>query len=88
MVIFDAIERDILSTLFKHGCVGKRNTTILNLCKSLNHYSCKEIKEGIGSLRKQELINLYKTKQGINIRIIPSQLKKVKIIIEEKLIED
>lgn len=77
------LEKDILSTLFKHGCIGKHHTPIINLCRNLNHYSCKEIKQGIKSLRKQKLINLYKTYHGIDVRIIPSSLKIVKEIIEE-----
>ncbi len=78
----DDIEKDILSTLFKHGCIGKHHTPVINLCRNLNNYSCKEIKKGIKSLRKQKLINLYKTYHGIDVRIIPSNVKEVKKIIE------
>lgn len=77
----DDIEKDILSTLFKHGCIGKHHTPVINLCRNLNNYSCKEIKKGIKSLRKQKLINLYKTYHGIDVRIIPSNVKEVKKII-------
>lgn len=80
----DELEKDILSTLFKHGCIGKHHTPIINLCRNLNQYSCKEIKQGIKSLRKQKLINLYKTYHGIDIRIIPSNIKIVKDIIDEE----
>ena len=78
----DDIEKDILSTLFKHGCIGKHHTPVINLCRNLNNYSCKEIKKGIKSLRKQKLINLYKTYHGIDVRIIPSNVKEVKKIIK------
>ena len=39
------LEKDILSTLFKHGCIGKHHTPIINLCRNLNQYSTKEIKK-------------------------------------------
>ena len=78
----DELERDILSTLFKHGCIGKHHTPIINLCKNLNQYSCKEVKKGITSLRKKQFINIYKTYHGIDVRIVPSNLQEIKRIIE------
>lgn len=75
------IEKDILATLFKHGCIGKHHTPIINLCRNLNQYSCKEIKKGIKSLRKQKYINLYKTYHGMDVRIVPSKLQEIKKII-------
>lgn len=76
------LERDILATLFKHGCIGKHHTPIINLCRNLNHYSCKEIKKGIKSLRKKKFINIYKTYHGLDVRIVPSGLQEIKKIIE------
>lgn len=78
------LEKDILSTLFKHGCIGKHHTPVINLCRNLNQYSCKEIKKGIKSLRKQKYINLYKTYHGLDVRIVPSKLQEIKKIIEFK----
>lgn len=78
----DELERDILSTLFKHGCIGKHHTPVINLCKNLNQYSCKEIKKGIKALHKKKYINLYKTYHGIDVRIIPSSLQEIKKIID------
>lgn len=78
----DNLERDILSTLYKHGCIGKHHTPIINLCKNLNQYSCKEIKKGIKSLNKKKFINLYKTYHGIDVRLIPSNLQEIKKIID------
>ena len=78
----DELERDILSTLFKHWCIGKHHTPVINLCKNLNQYSCKEIKKGIKSLHKKKFINLYKTYHGIDVRIIPSSLQEIKKIID------
>ncbi|MBE6494030.1 MAG: hypothetical protein E7Z84_05420 [Methanosphaera stadtmanae] len=75
------IEKDILLTLFKHGCIGKHHTPIINLCRNLNQYPCKEIRKSIKSLRKKKLINLYKTYHGLDIRMIPSQLQVIKEII-------
>ncbi len=78
----DELERDVLATLFKHGCIGKHHTPIINLCRNLNQYSCKEIKKGIKSLRKKKYINIYKTYHGIDVRIVPSSLQEIKKIIE------
>ena len=78
------LEKDILITLFKHGCIGKHHTPIINLCRNLNQYPCKEIRKGVKSLRKKKLINLYKTYHGLDIRIVPSNLQEIKEIIEYK----
>lgn len=78
------LEKDILSTLFKHGCIGKHHTPIINLCRNLNQYSTKEIKKGIKSLRKKKYINLYKTYHGLDVRLVPSSLQEVKEIIDYK----
>ena len=78
------LENDILSTLFKHGCIGKHHTPIINLCRNLNQYSTKEIKKGIKSLRKKKYINLYKTYHGLDVRLVPSSLQEVKKIIDYK----
>ena len=78
----DELERDVLATLFKHGCIGKHHTPIINLCRNLNQYSCKEIKKGIKSLRKKKYINIYKTYHGIDVRIVPSSIQEIKKIIE------
>ena len=63
------LEKDILSTLFKHGCIGKHHTPI---------------KKGIKSLRKKKYINLYKTYHGLDVRLVPSSLQEVKKIIDYK----
>jgi len=76
------LEKDILSTLFKHGCIGKHHTPVINLCRNLNQYSCKEIKKGVKSLRKQQYVNLYKTYHGLDIRLVPSKLSAIKKIID------
>lgn len=76
------LEKDILATLFKHGCIGKHHTPVINLCRNLNQYSTKEIKKGIKSLRKKKYINLYKTYHGLDVRLVPSSLQNVKEIIE------
>ncbi|MBQ6218135.1 MAG: hypothetical protein IJJ47_00230 [Methanosphaera sp.] len=81
----DELEKDILSTLFKHGCIGKHHTPIINLCRNLNQYSCKEIKKGIKSLRKKKYINIYKTYHGMDVRIVPSSLQEIKKIIEYEI---
>lgn len=78
------LEKEILSTLFKHGCIGKHHTPIINLYRNLNQYSNKEIKKGISALRKKKYINLYKTYHGLDIRLVPSSLQEVKKIIEYK----
>lgn len=77
------IEKEILETLFKHGCVGKHHTPITNIFKNLNQYSNKEIKKSIKSLRQQRYLNLYKTYHGLDIRLVPSRLQDVKKIIEQ-----
>ena len=76
------LEKDILSTLFKHGCIGKHHTPIINLCRNLNQYSTKEIKKGIIYIRKKKYINLYKTYHGLDVRLVPSSLQEVKKIID------
>lgn len=78
----DELERDILETLFKHGCIGKHHTPIINLCRNLNQYSCKEIRKGIKSLRKKKYLNIYKTYHGMDVRLIPSSLQEIKKIIK------
>lgn len=82
METYTELERDILATLFKHGCIGKHHTPIINLCRNLNQYPCKDIRKGIKSLRKKKYINIYKTYHGLDVRLIPSSLQEIKKIIE------
>ena len=76
------LEKDILSTLYIRRCIGTKLTPLTQLCKHLNHYTCREIKKGIINLRKKEYINVYKTYQGIDVRLNKTKLEEIKRIIK------
>ena len=76
------LEKDILATLYIRRCIGTKLTPPTQLYKHLNHYTGHEIKKEIINLRKKGYINLYKTYQGIDIRLNKEKLEEIKRIIQ------
>ncbi len=75
---------DILSLLFKHGCIGKDHTSIIIICRRLHQYSCNQIKESIITLSNDGYIVVYNTCHGVDFRLNESRLDEIRKLIEDR----
>ncbi|MGL4669764.1 MAG: hypothetical protein ACRCVG_04120 [Methanobacteriaceae archaeon] len=79
------IQEEIVFSLFRTKHIGKRHTPIKNLCKRLTPISCKDVNKELKVLLKQGIVLPYKTNHGFDVRLNYKEIKKIEIIITERM---